>query len=222
MRTRSPGCSSAGATSCCSFTNVPFVDPRSSTYQRRAAREDPRVLLAGVGVFHPELALRRPADRGGRVERHAPWASRRLPCGPAACWSRGRRRRSPDCARRRDDRARAVDREAPHHPARRAPQEEEEQGEQPVLQQRERERLDAGAEHARQPPRYSISVVPIDDPVAVGEGARLHLPPVQLRAVRGPEVGEVALAAVAAGPARAGGRRRCRPGRRRTRAVARS
>ena len=29
----SPGVSIAGATSFCSFTNVPFVEPRSSTYQ---------------------------------------------------------------------------------------------------------------------------------------------------------------------------------------------
>ena len=136
-RTLSPGCTMAGAASRWSFTKVPFVEPRSSTYHEPFLREDPRVLLRDEGVVERQLALGRAADRPccrstGTVRGFALRCGSRPSRGRAA--SPARRRPRPSSRRAARRRAPVSTRQPAHRPSHRAPDEQQQQREQPVLQ----------------------------------------------------------------------------------------
>ena len=135
-RTRSPGCTMAGAASRWSFTNVPFVEPRSSTYQEpffaksraccwemkvsssgsshSSARPDHHVAAHRHGARLRALGVDHDRRRAGR--------HRRLGGGPALLRRAARRP------------GRGLDAQPAHRPSHRAPDEQQQQREQPVLQ----------------------------------------------------------------------------------------
>src|SRR5438128_7460361 len=117
--------------------------------------------LRNVRGLQPQVAPHRSADHrvGGEPERSRLLLALDVHQDVRRHGLAGRSIRTRSRARPRHRRGRAAIHVQPaDHPPHRAPQEQEEQREQPVLEGRERERLDGVREHYTL--RYSITVVP--------------------------------------------------------------